>query len=201
MSDSNQNIKVKKSKSSTKKYVMYGVLFALSICILVFAHSMYTSFVESSQKTPVYHNRCENIVYKISDAQLNQANSVVASNEDLVSSDIKVHCMTLDVQLKYKTGISLSDAKTKATKLVHEIDNAIGYEKLKDTDTYSKIFSDNGEDRVYDIEVTILCEDGSYTAHGNKHYQVEEIVYTDSAVTDQKLVDKLHAEQSQQTNE
>ncbi len=192
--------KASNKKQETKKrkfrwYYVIPIIFVILVIILV-----YVVFGSSSSDGPVYGRRCE-VEIEITDAQIDSANSVLSGVTGLTEGSVELDCLTLKVYLTFDETITLDQAKSTATSLVQQIDSAIGYEKLTETDTYSKIFSDNGEDRMYDIQISITSSTDSYSSFGYKHYQSQEITYTDSTVKDQDLVNELYEEQYSDTTE
>lgn len=181
----------KKRRSGIKWWILIPVILIIMIGIVFY------SILNSTKANgkPVYGRRCQ-AVETITDEQIAAAKNAISNIENLTATDVNINCLTVDITLTYAGFIGIEDAVNTSSVIAHIVDNAMGFPHYSEGSTWSKVFSDNGEDRMYDIHLTIFNADNNYTVFGFKHYQNNDIVYTTSNPKDQALVDELHAAQA-----
>lgn len=188
----------KKSTPKKKKKLkpIHWVLIVFVLCGIGFAGYMYAS---TSSDGPVYGERCEGAI-ALDQAKIDEAKTLILQDTNIEDITIQVDCLTVKMDIHFASGVSIEDAKTLATNATHQLDDTLGYEKNSEEDSYSKIFSQDGETRQYDLELILYGDQEGYPVFGTKHYQNNEISYTDANVRDQSVVDSINS-QAEETQE
>lgn len=189
MDNSKEELK-NKSKNKKKKFrfkAIYLIPIIFVMSCLAFAYYIFSS---TQSDGPIYGNRCANVL-EIDASKLIEAQAAIANNEKLSSVSIEKNCLAVKITLTFKDDVSVEDAKKIATEATKTLDQTLGFEKNNASDSYSKIFGVDGDRRQYDIQLTLYGSSEGFPVFGNKHYQSNEIQYTDSNAKSQELVNEL----------
>ena len=186
----------KQKKSFFRWYYIIPIVLIVAVGIFV-----YVIFGDSSNNEPVYGRRCEEVETEITSDQIKAANTAIANIDGMVSGNVEVNCNTVNITITYNESVDLQTAETITDSITHLIDDALGFEKYNESDPYSKIFSNNELDRMYDIQIIAYSANDQFELFGYKHYQIEEVVYTSNVARDQSLVDNLYSSQGITTEE
>ena len=203
LDDSNPNTESKpihkaKSTSTKKKKKKYKFRWGHIIpAILVLVCLIFAFYIYSSTKTngPVYGQRCQSAL-TLDESKINAAKDLIQQDASIENVTIEVTCLTVKMDFTMASGVSIEDAKTIATNALATLDSTLGYEKNSEKDTYSKVFSMDGDTRQYDVEMIIYGDQAGYPIFATKQYKNNDITFTDANVKDQSVVDSIASQGS-----
>lgn len=188
---SSQRRRTKKNTGKRKFKPIYIIPIVFVICCLGFAYYMYSSL---NSKGPAYGRRCSSGM-TIDQAKLTEAQEKISQTEGVSSVKINVDCLIVKMEFQFNEDVALEEAKQIAMDATHVLDDTMGLPKNSEEDTYSKLFSIDGDRRQYDLEIILYGGQDGFPAYGTKQYQNSEITFTDANAKDQALADSVVAGQ------
>lgn len=177
------------SKEPKKKKRLWTIIIIAAILGVAALGLGYLIFSLNDNK-PVLGSRCEGI-QEIDQSIIDKTITKMEKNEAIKSINIEIFCKELRVDIDFKKGTSLADAKSLAKKTVKTLDKYYGH-TIASGSSYSDLFGTYENVTQYEVELYMTCSGNKkFPVYGTKHTNTDKYSWTLSSVKDKKTYKKV----------